>query len=78
MELADDKKKDDDLTLLLVSSLCSKQHCSASCMRNAIDLICISGDEFTVEGGANCRTALEMGYVTPKLYELLQIFLSFG
>lgn len=36
------------------------------------------GDEFTVEGGANCQRALEMGYVTPKLYELLQIFLSFG
>ncbi|KAF8036139.1 hypothetical protein BT93_C1979 [Corymbia citriodora subsp. variegata] len=38
-------------------------------------LLC--GDEFTLEAGANCQTALEMGYVTPKLYELLQIFLSF-
>ncbi|XP_056166664.1 endoribonuclease Dicer homolog 3 isoform X3 [Syzygium oleosum] len=36
------------------------------------------GDEFTLEAGANWQTALEMGYVTPKLYELLQIFLSFG
>ncbi|KAI6679821.1 hypothetical protein NL676_033702, partial [Syzygium grande] len=36
------------------------------------------GDEFTLEAGANWQSALEMGYVTPKLYELLQIFLSFG
>ncbi|XP_030538472.1 endoribonuclease Dicer homolog 3-like isoform X2 [Rhodamnia argentea] len=36
------------------------------------------GDEFTLEAGENCQTALEMGYITSKLYELLQIFLSFG
>jgi len=37
-----------------------------------------SGDNFSLDHGFDCSAALGFGYISPKLNELLQLFLSFG
>ena len=37
-----------------------------------------SGDNFSLDHGFDCSAALGFGYISPKLHELLQLFLSFG
>ncbi|XP_024446017.1 endoribonuclease Dicer homolog 3 isoform X3 [Populus trichocarpa] len=38
----------------------------------------LHGDNFSLDHGFDCSAALGFGYISPKLHELLQLFLSFG
>jgi endoribonuclease Dicer len=41
-------------------------------------LLCLLGDENLLDSGPDYLKAVDLGYVSPKLHELLQVFQSFG
>ncbi|KAJ6957432.1 endoribonuclease Dicer [Populus alba x Populus x berolinensis] len=77
--------KDMDDKLKATRKQLSKDHakilnCLESHMMLITDIIpsLNSGDNFSLDHGFDCSAALGFGYISPKLHELLQLFLSFG